>query len=390
MKTHAQTSKSKSSITKQAVTKRATSQFKAKPDLHISAMQKIANGSSGAVAQKAAAEEEELMQGKFKTAQLFGGLEEEELQGKFKTIQKQPEEEEELMQGKFKTTQFVSVPEEEELQGKFKTIQKQDLDDEELMQGKFTAASATVQKQESAAPKNNNTGLPDNLKSGIENLSGYSMDDVKVHYNSLKPADLHAHAFAQGTDIHLNSGQEKHLPHEAWHVVQQKQGRVKPTLQMKGGVNVNDDKGLENEADVMGAKAVQMKKNINTPNETDSKSLNITAQPVTQRIPISNKGMRDSGFDYYKGSEWIWYNQKGKQPNHVSAIREDGNVHHIHAKTQFSKKKTNRIDWDEKDGNFDGPKTKYKQSPKNWDSWFPDANEAGKITISYLKQNEKK
>jgi hypothetical protein len=36
----------------------------------------------------------------------------------------------------------------------------------------------------------NNTGLPDNLKSGIENLSGFSMDDVKVHYNSEKPAQL--------------------------------------------------------------------------------------------------------------------------------------------------------------------------------------------------------
>lgn len=30
----------------------------------------------------------------------------------------------------------------------------------------------------------NRTGLPDNLKAGIENLSGYSMDDVRVHYGS--------------------------------------------------------------------------------------------------------------------------------------------------------------------------------------------------------------
>ncbi len=105
--------------------------------------------------------------------------------------------------------------------------------------------------------KPNNTGLPDNLKTGIENLSGYSMDDVKVHYNSAKPAQLNAHAYAQGTNIHLASGQEKHLPHEAWHVVQQKQGKVKPTMQLKGKVNINDDKGLEKEADVMGAKAIQ-------------------------------------------------------------------------------------------------------------------------------------
>lgn len=104
----------------------------------------------------------------------------------------------------------------------------------------------------------NNTGLPDNLKNGIENLSGYSMDDVKVHYNSSKPANLRAHAYTQGTAIHVAPGQEQHLPHEAWHVVQQKQGRVKPTLQMKGKMNVNDDAGLEREADMMGAKAVSL------------------------------------------------------------------------------------------------------------------------------------
>ena len=105
--------------------------------------------------------------------------------------------------------------------------------------------------------KENKTGLPDQLKNGIENLSGYNMEDVRVHYGSPKPAQLNAHAYAQGTDIHVASGQERHLPHEAWHVVQQKQGRVRPTLQMKEGVHVNDDAGLEKEADVMGLKAMQ-------------------------------------------------------------------------------------------------------------------------------------
>jgi len=107
--------------------------------------------------------------------------------------------------------------------------------------------------------KGNNTGLPDNLKSGIENLSGMNMDHVRVHYNSSQPAQLNALAYAQGSDIHVAPGQEKHLPHEAWHVVQQAQGRVQPTTQMKTGVAVNDDPGLEHEADVMGERATQMK-----------------------------------------------------------------------------------------------------------------------------------
>ncbi|WP_293112761.1 DUF4157 domain-containing protein [Moorena sp. SIO4G3] len=106
------------------------------------------------------------------------------------------------------------------------------------------------------APIPNKTGLPDKLKAGVENLSGYSLDDVRVHYNSPKPAQLQALAYTQGTDIHVASGQEKHLPHEAWHVVQQMQGRVKPTMQMKG-LEINDDVGLEREADVMGEKATQ-------------------------------------------------------------------------------------------------------------------------------------
>jgi hypothetical protein len=113
------------------------------------------------------------------------------------------------------------------------------------------SASAPIQK------KKNNTGLPDNLKSGMENISGHSLDDVKVHYNSPKPAQLNAHAYAQGSNIHLASGQEKHLPHEAWHVVQQKQGRVKPTTSVNG-MAVNDNIGLEKEADVMGAKALKI------------------------------------------------------------------------------------------------------------------------------------
>ncbi|MEO1352868.1 MAG: DUF4157 domain-containing protein [Cyanobacteria bacterium J06635_15] len=100
----------------------------------------------------------------------------------------------------------------------------------------------------------NKTGLPDGLKAGVENLSGMVMDDVKVHYNSSEPAKFQASAYTEGTDIHVASGQEKHLPHEAWHVVQQKQGRVKPSIQLKG-ISANIDFMLEKEADVMGTKA---------------------------------------------------------------------------------------------------------------------------------------
>ena len=147
------------------------------------------------------------------------------------------------------------VEEEELKQGKFATVQR--VEEEELKQGKFATGTAMQLKSDSA--QSNHTGLPDNLKNGIESLSGMSMDQVRVHYNSSQPANLNALAYAQGSDIHVAPGQEQHLPHEAWHVVQQAQGRVKPTMQMKEGVPINNDHGLEHEADVMGAKALQLK-----------------------------------------------------------------------------------------------------------------------------------
>jgi hypothetical protein len=206
------------------------------------------------------------------------GEEDLSLQAKFTVQRKEPGDNEEALQMKSMPLQLQAPGEEEEsmqmkpFQIKGDTVQKQAVDEEEeSMQMKpFQLKSDVIQKKEPAEEeplqgrfipeqrKANTTGLPDDLKSGVENLSGIDISDVKVHYNSDKPAQLQALAYAQGTDIHVGPGQEKHLPHEAWHVVQQKQGRVQPTMQMKEGVAVNDDKGLEHEADVMGQKSLSV------------------------------------------------------------------------------------------------------------------------------------
>ncbi|PWJ36850.1 uncharacterized protein DUF4157 [Fibrobacter succinogenes subsp. elongatus] len=122
----------------------------------------------------------------------------------------------------------------------------------ESLQRKADMANNAAQRAE--APRPNNTGMPDNLKAGIESLSGFSMDNVRVHYNSSKPATVQALAYTQGTDIHVAPGQEKYLPHEAWHVAQQMAGRVSPTTNING-MPVNDNVALEHEADVMGERA---------------------------------------------------------------------------------------------------------------------------------------
>ena len=156
------------------------------------------------------------------------------------------EDEDEMLQGKFENPVQREEDEAELLQGKFEQPAQRlgDEEDDELMQGKF----------ETPEQKRNETGMSDNLKAGIEDLSGFAMDDVRVHYNSPEPATVQALAYTQGTDIYVAPGQEQHLPHEAWHVAQQMAGRVEPTTDVSG-LPVNDCIELEHEADVMGARA---------------------------------------------------------------------------------------------------------------------------------------
>lgn len=99
--------------------------------------------------------------------------------------------------------------------------------------------------------KPNNTGIPTKLKENFENFSGFSFDDVKVHYNSEKPAQLQALAYTQGNQVFIGAGQEKHLGHELGHVVQQKQGRVLPNKRYFG-YEINCEKSLEYEASQFG------------------------------------------------------------------------------------------------------------------------------------------
>lgn len=89
---------------------------------------------------------------------------------------------------------------------------------------KVVPLSGPVVEQNSQNPQQ----LPPTLRNNVESLSGMSLGDVRVHYNSGVPVHLGALAYTRGSDIHLGPGQEQHLPHEAWHVAQQRQGRVSP------------------------------------------------------------------------------------------------------------------------------------------------------------------
>lgn len=115
-----------------------------------------------------------------------------------------------------------------------------------------------------AAPQDSGTiqarpgriGLPVALKAGMERESGLSLDRVRVRYNSSLPARFDAAAAARGASIDIAPGQERYLPHELGHVVQQMRGRVPPTAQLHGAP-LNDDPALEAEADRLGARALR-------------------------------------------------------------------------------------------------------------------------------------
>ncbi|MCM1119692.1 MAG: DUF4157 domain-containing protein [bacterium] len=99
----------------------------------------------------------------------------------------------------------------------------------------------------------NTTGIPTQLKRRLEESTSLKLDDVKVHYRSERPATLDALAYTQGTQVYLGPGQERHLPHELGHVVQQKLGMVRADSRHESGAPLNTDRALERQADRIGA-----------------------------------------------------------------------------------------------------------------------------------------
>lgn len=148
------------------------------------------------------------------------------------------------------------MPEEEEektLQAAIEPVQMEDglpEEEEEPIQGKGLRSG----------------GMPEEVQAKMEGAFKTDFSDVKIHADSGKATEVGALAYTQGSDIHFAPGQyhpsdqpgQALLGHELTHVVQQREGRVQPTTQM-AGLPVNDDEGLESEADSLGASAASFK-----------------------------------------------------------------------------------------------------------------------------------
>jgi hypothetical protein len=147
----------------------------------------------------------------------------------------------------------------------------------------------------------NRTGLPLSLKQNLEAASGLDLSDVQVHRNSPQPASLDAEATTQGRQIHLGPGAEPHLAHEAWHVLQQMQGRVASRGELKG-ININDDVGLEAEADRMGDRLSRPLLHAAAPQtQTSGAVSNGAQQPVQRKVRTGSGTTKVQESDYLKG-----------------------------------------------------------------------------------------
>lgn len=163
----------------------------------------------------------------------------------------------------------------------------------------FSDNTANTKVEENSNTESNSPDnpyqLPTTVQAKMEDSFGQDFSDVNIHRNSSEAKEMNALAYTQGTDIHFAPGQfnpdstkgQELIGHELAHVVQQKQGRVKSTIQEKGK-GINEDSALEREADTMGAKAAN-----GQPTQYKSSALGIRnslRSGVTQaKMPIQRK-----------------------------------------------------------------------------------------------------
>jgi hypothetical protein len=120
---------------------------------------------------------------------------------------------------------------------------------------------AATQDMESSINRARSGGQP--LEAGLQRKLGQAMgadfSEVRVHADAQADQlnrSIQAKAFTTGQNVFFRQGAynpgsrggQALIAHELTHVVQQKQGRVKPTVQINGA-EVNDDPTLEAEAD---------------------------------------------------------------------------------------------------------------------------------------------
>jgi hypothetical protein len=196
----------------------------------------------------------------------------------------------------------------------------------------------------------------------MEALSGLSLDHVRVRYDSPQPANVGALAYTRGHEIDLAPGEERHLPHEAWHVVQQARGRARP-MGSVAGHSLNDDVALEREADVMGTRAARMPAPASAPHGPAPAASAGSPAPVIQRvIAINGKTYRGH---HQPPARLV--NTTAKRAHWDKLARSDAE-HTFSGKGEFLRSMTAAQDrkawWNQRGGAHDGTRMLSPHDPK--------------------------
>src|SRR4029453_13184450 len=135
-------------------------------------------------------------------------------------------------------------------------LQKKPVDGTRHQQSPFFGANA--------ADEHKFFNLPSPIQPQVANSLGTDLSGVTMVPGSAAAVHIKANAFTQGETVHFAPG--KYAPgtdsgraligHELAHVVQQRQGRVSPTVQAHV-LAINMASGLEAEADRMGQAAAR-------------------------------------------------------------------------------------------------------------------------------------
>lgn len=141
--------------------------------------------------------------------------------------------------------------------------------------------------------------LPEALRAKMESAYEADFSDVRVHRDG-EAERLHARAFARGADLHFAQGQydpvsgggQELIGHELWHVVQQRQGRVRADPALGDGINA--DPGLESEADAQGRRAAHGQA-AGAPRGAGASPATTPAAGPVQRMPSDDESENDEG-----------------------------------------------------------------------------------------------
>ena len=199
-------------------------------------------------------------------------------------------------------------------------------------EGKST--NSAVRSASHSVRRENRTGIPTQLKERMERSTGLSLDDVRVHYNSALPARLDALAYTQGNQVEIGPGQERHLPHELGHVVQQKLGTVRANAMHSSGIALNTDARLERQADEIGAgKGVEIAQRMED---------NVVQRAGGKGVTTSSSPAEEEKIDEFR--------EKTRQWRYSPSDELYAKYRDVYQNPQYYDPDTGEIHWPEDDG----------------------------------------